>query len=275
MTRQPTIILLGLATLTAMLAAPAALADDPNQGPDAPELVPAAPAVGHGGLHAGILIYDDDFGPQTARQAANNLLVPHDFITDPCQLSDAAQNGAHHLIVVNSIGSILSSCDEEVFSNLAAFAEGDGFLVLQSWELDICGQDEIVPWEVPCSAESVDAVLGALGVARPFTTHFDPVTLQATETVAACGIAPNPFVPTVDSIEPTNTAFQRNAQGVQADGATPCFASASTGEGQVLVNGNGAYVGVSPSNYEEGASTTLPGPDDMVKLYEDLLVRFA
>lgn len=275
MTTKPTTVLLSLATLTAMFAAPAAFAEDPNQGANAPDLAPTAPEAGHEDLPAGVLIYGDDFGPQTARQAADNLLLPHEFITDPCDLSDAAQDGAHHLIVVNSIGSILSSCDDEVFSNLAAFAEGDGFLVLQSWELDICGQDEIVPWDVPCSAASVDEVLAALGVARPFTTHFEPVTLQATETVAACGVAPNPFVPTVDAIEPTSTAFQRNAQGVQADGATTCFTSASTGEGQVLVNGNGAYVGVSPSNYEDGASTTLPGPDDMVKLYEDLLVRFA
>jgi hypothetical protein len=263
--------LLSLAMLTMVLATPAALATGPNadgaagdetEGTQAGLTLPTSTHSGAGE----VFVYDDG-NAQHAAQAASNLAIPHTTSSDTCELAEAAQSGAYNTLIVNIQIDWGADCDESLYAHLAAHAEEPGnSLILQSWEIAYCDAS----WAY-CSVDDAEAVLSALGVASDTTLSESPPSLQASETVNACAAVPNPLVPTVDAIEPTRDVLILDAVGVQAEDGVPCLVDGD-GNAQLVTNENGAYMGFAPTNYEGGTSTTAPGPQDMVKLFEDLIV---
>lgn len=236
-------------------------------------LAAGSPAVAQVGdpEYIGALIYDDyDTDYKPAVFAAGNLQIPHETTSDPCALQEAAEDGAYSLIVVNSVLDYFSTCDgQDILPALTEYAQGDGNLVFQAWELDLCGTTS----EIACTPQSVEALLGALGAQADLVTYTQPPTL-ATATPGACSLGINPLLPAgLDAIEPTGNPLIRIAQGVSAGDGTVCLEDGD-GAAQIVVNDNGAYVGFAAPAYEGAADTTLPGPEDMVKLYENLLLSY-
>lgn len=220
-----------------------------------------------------ILIYDDYGGDHhPAEQAATNLQIAMETTADSCVLQQAAQEGAHNVIIVNSVWGILSSCDsEDIFPALTAYAEGTGNLLFQSWELDLCGTESGKDFDILCTEESLAALLGALGAQPPLEAFVDAPTLATSATALACSVGPNPILPAgLDTIEATADPAIVVAQGVEAADGITCLED-QNGGAQLVVNENGAYIGFAAPSYEGAADTTLPGPEDMVKLYENLI----
>lgn len=267
--RRSTTLLLSLALVTVTFAAPAAVA---GEAPNAEQPLDVTMPTAHNGAPSGDILIFDDFAPHVSQQAADNLALPYQVAEDQCELADAVDAGTHQLYLVNVQLDTITHCDADIYSDLATLAEEPGHsVVLSSWELSWCGEEAYVD----CTAEDVDNILAALGAEGPLTTLESPPTLQATETVNACALLPNPLVPTVDTIEATSTSLIINAQGVQVTDGVSCLTAADSGSAQLVAHTNGAYVGFTPTNYEDSQQTTLPGPTDMVKLYEDLIVRYA
>lgn len=274
--QRSTTILLSLALATVTFAAPAAVADEaPNadENPnadgdldgDASIAFNPIPTAGHSAVTE-VFIYDDG-NPQHAAQAAENLAIPYTASDDSCDLADAATSGDYGTIVANIQVGFAADCDEDLYANLATFAEEPtNSLILQSWEIASCDAS----W-AHCSVEDAEAVLSALGVAPEMTTTESPPLLQATETANACAAVPNPLVPTVDEIENTRDVLIIDAVGVQVADGIPCLTD-EDGNAHLVASPNGAYMGFAPTNYDGADSSTLPGPGDMVKLFEDLIV---
>lgn len=269
MRTQPTTILLSLALLTVSLATPVAGAEGPNADRgldgDAPIELNPAPTAGHSAVTE-VFVYDDG-DAQHAVQAAENLAVPYTASADSCDLADAATSGDYGTIIANIQIGFAADCDESLYGNLATYAEEPtNSLILQSWEISACD----ATW-AHCSVEDAEAVLSALGVSPEMTTTETPPLLQATETANACAAAPNPLIPAVDEIEHTGDVLIIDSVGVQVDDGIPCLTD-EDGNAQLVASANGAYMGFAPTNYDGADSSTLPGPEDMVKLFEDLIV---
>lgn len=269
--KLPLVALVALSLMTVGLPAVSA-ADAPR---NAEETVEGEEIPLQGGVTSPIYIMDDngnDYYP--ARTAAENLGLQHEFTTNACSVADAAQSGEYDMMVVTSQLYSMSFCDASVFNDLADYVENGGYLVLTAWEYDLCGGGGFFSY--PCSAESVDNVLAALGVERPLNTHFSAPTLTTSDNLCTDTAVPNLFAPNGGhTIEPTSDHYIRVAQGVSVadDTATKCLnVDGNADDAQIVASPNGVYVGPLPTNYEN-ADGDGDSRNDFVELYEDVLTN--
>ncbi len=213
-----------------------------------------------------ILIYDDyTDGESPAALAADNLALDYQFVDDACDFADALENEPS-LVIVNGVFNGISHCKSDILLDLAEHASGPGKLIFQSWEITACGDG----W-AQCEDEHVDELLATLGVEGPTETYTSPPTLVSTPTVSACSIGPNPLLPAgLEEIEPEQDPAIIDAQGVTATTGIVCLESAQ-GDAQLVASENGAYMGFAPHHYEGSTDTTLPGPEDPIKIFENLI----
>lgn len=240
--------------------------------------VPLAPmAGGQISTSSDVFIYEDprewNFW-SASKEAADNLGLPYDTTTDPCEVAEAADASQYRLLVIeNSVDYMNTGCEDDLFAALDAYAQEGGTLVFQSWEIGECLiEDPNVP-EVTCDEDTANGLLETLGVATP-TVHDNSPTLETAPTANACHAAPNPLLPAgLDQIQPERSGFLSGGFSVDADATTAvCLVDAEQGQPMMTVNANGVYIGVFSDDYFESQDALLPGPQDMVRIYENTLV---
>lgn len=221
-----------------------------------------------------LFLYDD--GPEgyhVAAIAADNLGVPYTFSDDPRALEQAATSRDAATLVVNVQRDSLGNAVDGIYGTLASYANSPGHtLILQSDELVTC----TLGWPVgSCTEEEIAQVLRSIGVPGSPDNRFNGVTLETTTTPCPTLLAPTPFLPTGYTATVPDTRFldavalERGSQ----DLASGCMIDAGN-EDRVLVDtgASGAYVGVLPVTMR-GLDATGDGTDDIVQVYEDLLVH--